>query len=434
MNMPTLYQKCIPIPPSLCTQTEWHKQTLTFAGDIRVGDLTGNGIADFLVYRCDTQSELKPCFLAAFTASGDILWQVGSGGNQPLRPASVTLYDINGDGRDEVICFYHCPQKGTPKESMADVVFQIRDGQTGQIITEKNPIAIQNATGWGPNWCHQRLLIANLRGTPYAQDIVVKLGEQILAFDNHLNLLWQYTIAWNTYSQCSAYIPAVGDLNNDSLDEINGGYYILNANGTPRWEQQLSPNMDSVAIVKWDSNTPRAICSGGGHILDQDGKIILSLGEQSVPHGQEVRVGHFVPNQPTPQMAIRYNGHNPDLLIADQKGNIIQRFLLNHSPNETGMEVIHWEGGIDLIYNGGQLFDGFGNAHSLPNLPPPMGPEKMGWYHCIPGNYCQNSHDDLLLYNPWATDLFIYTTQSDTNTTFSGFKNTARQYNARLMD
>jgi hypothetical protein len=434
MNMPTLYQKRIPIPQSLCTQTEWQNQTIKFGGDIRVGDLTGNGRADFLVYRCDAQSELKPCFLAAFTESGDVLWQVGSGGNQPLRPASVTLYDINGDGCDEVICFYHCPQKGTPKEAMTDVVFQIRNGQTGQIITEKNPAAIQNATGWGPNWCHQRLLIANLRGTPYAQDLVIKLGEKLLTFDNHLNLLWQYTIPWNTYSQCSAYITAIGDLNNDGLDEINGGYYILNANGTPRWEKQLAPNMDSVAIVNWDANTPRAICSGGGHVLDQDGEVILSLGENKVPHGQEVRVGHFLSDRAHPQMAIRYNGHNPDLLIADQKGNIIQNFSLNHSPNETGMEVIHWNGGIDLIYNGGTLFDGCGNAYPLPNLPPPIGPEKMGWYHCIPGNFCQDHHDDLLIYNPWATEIFIYTTQLDAKRSFHGFKNTSRQYNARLMD
>lgn len=434
MTIPPLYQKRIPIPQSLCTQTMWQNQSLTFGGDFRVGDLTGNGMADFLVYRCDAQSELKPCFLAAFTEAGEILWQVGSGGSQPLRPASVTLYDINGDGRDAVICFYHRPNKNTPKESMADVVFQIRDGQTGLVIEEKNPAAIQTATGWGPNWCHQRLLIANLRGTPYAQDIVVKLGEHLLAFDNHLNLLWQYTIKWNTYGHCSAYIPSVGDINNDGVDEINGGYYILNADGMPRWEQQLAPNMDSVAIVPWDKNTPRAICSGGGHILDQDGKIILALGTEAVPHGQEVRVGTFLPDHPAPQMAIRYNGHHPDLLIADQKGQIIQRFLLNSSPNETGLEVIHWTEDRDLIYNGGYLFDGYGNAHPLSNLPPPIGPKKMGWYHCIPGHYSQNKHDDILLYNPWAAEIFIYTTQSDLTTPFNGFKNTARQYNARLMD
>ena len=433
ISPPILYQR-IAIPQSLCTQAQHEGQTLTYGGDIRVGNLTGDGTPDFLVYRCDAESELKPCFLGAFTSSGDILWQIGSGGHQPLRPASVTLYDINNDGIDEVICFFHHPTPNTPKESMADVVFQIRNGQTGDVLLEKKPAAIQNATGWGPNWCHQRLMITNLRGTPYPQDIVVKLGEHLLAFDHNLDLLWQYTIAWNEYSKCSAYIPSVGDINKDGKDEINGGYYILNADGSPRWEKQLAPNMDSVSITPWDNDTPRAICSGGGHILDMDGNMILALGEDTVPHGQEVRIGNFSTDHPTPQMAIRYNGHNPDLMIADNNGDIIQRFQLNSSPNETGMEVIHWQKDRDVIYNGGCLFDAEGYATPLPNLPTPVGPEKMGWYHCIPGHYCGGDTEDILLYNPWAAELFIYTSTSLNKTNPPRFKNTARQYNARLMD
>lgn len=433
MISPPFLHKHITVPPALCTQTKWQDQTLIYGGDIRVGNLTSNDQPEFLVYRCDTTSELKPCFLGAFTQAGDILWQTGSGGHQPLRPASVTLYDINNDGIDEVICFYHQPKKNVAKEAMSDVVFQIRNGTTGNVIEEKTPAAIEQATGWGPNWCHQRLLIANLRGTPHPQDIVVKLGEKILAFDNHLNLLWQYTIQWNDYGQCAAYIPSVGDINNDGRDEINGGYFILNANGTPRWEQQLAPNMDSVAITPWDNKTPRAICSGGGHVLDMDGNIICALGEALVPHGQEIRIGHFRTDHKAPQMVIRYNGHQPDVLLADNSGNLIQRFQLNNSPNETGMEVVHWQKGHDLIYNGGCLFDGKGNTLPLPNLPPPVGPAKMGWYHCIPGHFRGGSFEDILLYNPWAAELFIYGA-AHSKETENKFKNTARQFNARLMD
>jgi hypothetical protein len=77
----------------------------------------------------------------------------------------------------------------------------------------------------------------SLRGTPYPQDVIVKLGDTLLAFDNKLDLLWQYDIQWNEYSRCSAYIPSVGDINGDGRDEINGVYYILNADGPPRWEK-----------------------------------------------------------------------------------------------------------------------------------------------------------------------------------------------------
>ena len=116
---------------------------------------------------------------------------------------------------------------------MADVVLQIRDGLTGEIKLEKEPSVLSDCEGSGPNWFHQRLLIANFRGLPVPQDIAIKLGERILAFDHNLNLLWNYNIPWNEYGQCSAYTPSVGDINGDGRDEVNGGYFILNR--TPRF-------------------------------------------------------------------------------------------------------------------------------------------------------------------------------------------------------
>ena len=87
ITQPVLYCH-ISIPQAFQTTITIEGQALTFGGDIRVGDLTGDGNLDFVIYRCDAQSELKPTFLGAFTMTGEILWQVGSGGSQPLRPAS----------------------------------------------------------------------------------------------------------------------------------------------------------------------------------------------------------------------------------------------------------------------------------------------------------------------------------------------------------
>ena len=39
-------------------------------------------------------------------------------------------------------------------------------------------------------------------------------------------MLWTYEIKWNEYGKCSAYIPAVGDIDGDGKDEVNGGYYL----------------------------------------------------------------------------------------------------------------------------------------------------------------------------------------------------------------
>jgi hypothetical protein len=434
---PALLYRRVEIPRALLTRARIEGQGLRFGGDVRLGDLTGDGQADLLVYRCDTASGLKPCFLGAFTLDGEILWQEGDGGAQPLRPCSVSIHDVDADGRSEVICFFHHPDGGAPRESLADVSVQIRDGATGMVKAERRPEILKACRGWGANWFHQRLLIANLRGTAVPMDIVVKLGERVLAFDHNLELLWDYAVPWNDYGRCSAYIPAVGDLNGDGRDEVSGGYFILDPDGRPRWERQLAPNMDSVSIQPWDGGRMRAICSGGGHVLDVNGDVILALGEETVPHGQEVRVAAFLADAPAPQMAVRYLGHRPDVLVADNDGRIVRRFRLNSSPNETGMETVYWNGfdAPAMLYNGGVLFNGNGeSAVALPDLPPPVGPEKMGWYHAVPADLCGDEREDLLVYNPWEDAVYIYTPAPFDDTAYTGYDPGPRQYNARLMD
>lgn len=434
---PAVLYRRVEIPRALLTHARIEGQGLRFGGDVRLGDLTGDGQADLLVYRCDTASGLKPCFLGAFTIDGEILWQEGDGGAQPLRPCSVSIHDVDADGRCEVICFFHRPDGVTPRESLADVTVQIRDGATGALKVERRPEILEACSGWGANWFHQRLLIANLRGTTFPRDIVVKLGERVLAFDHNLDMLWDYAVPWNDYGRCSAYIPAVGDLNRDGRDEVLGGYFILDPGGRPLWERQLAPNMDSVSIQPWDGGRMRAICSGGGHVLDGNGDVILELGEDVVPHGQEVRVATFLPDEPAPQMAVRYLGHRPDVLVADNDGRIVRRFRLNSSPNETGMETVYWNGfdAPAMLYNGGILFDGNGEpAVALPDLPPPVGPEKMGWYHAVPADLCGDEREDLLVYNPWADAVYIYTPAPSDDTAYACYVPGPRQYNARLMD
>lgn len=392
--------KKVEIPPSLLTQNSG----INYGGDIRIGDLNGDGSPDFVVYRSigdfHDGGGMKPCFIGAFDINGKELWKVGGGGQQPSRPGPLAVYDFDGDGKDEVLTFFH--KGGKVNADMSDVSIQIRSGESGQVIRESSPKIFQKQRGSGANWVHQRLLICNLRGGAHPKDFVVKLGTGLLAFDENLQVLWEYKNKWNKYSECPAYIPAVGDIEGDGLDEVNGGYFLLDNDGKILWEKKLGKNMDSVAIGEWNNKTV-AFCSGYGHILDKGGDVILKLGPRKVPHGQELRVGNFDLASNGNEMVIRHKGHKEDVIVVSSKGKVLREFKLNSSPNETGMEAVNWfgENSETLLYNGGQLWKGNGTLFAeLPNLPVPRGHKKQGWYHCIPADVAGDDGEEIVIYNP----------------------------------
>lgn len=435
-SLPVLHRR-VPIPSELLT----HDAGLQFGGDLRIGDLTGDGRPDLLIYRAEDNFHdgggMKPCCLGAFTMDGEVLWRQGEGGLQPGRPGGVVVHDMDGDGSAQVICLFHDRSIDCPEESMQDVVIQIRDGRTGEVRLETAPEELRRCSGRGANWAHQRLLVANLRGTDVPSDFVIKLGENVLAFDSELNVLWTYSNPWTEYSRCPSYIPCVGDVDGDGRDEVNGGYFLIDEDGTVLWEKQLGRNMDSVVIAEWDDGRMRAICSGYGHVMDEVGNAVLCLGEAVVPHGQELRVGHFDGAVPGPQMMIRYSGHTPELMLVSVSGEVIRRFKVNESPNNTGMEAVYWNGfdAPALLYNGGMLWAGTGELFAaLPGLPDPVGHHRQGWYHCIPAGIWSSVREDLVIYNPWDRYVYVFTQRALADREPACFQAGPRQYNVRLMD
>lgn len=429
------------------------RNNATFGGDLRIGDLDGDGRCDFLIYRCNDGSPkpvhaggMKPCYLAAFNYDGQPLWEQGEGGNHPSRPMSVAVHDIDGCGAAEVICFWHQPVNGQAAgwESLEDVVVQVRDGRTGRVIRQAAPPEItsrRNNDPRGPNWVHQRILIANFRGLKQPRDLVVKLGDTYVAMDDQLRVLWTHQTPWTAYNHCPAYIPAVGDLNGDGHDELFTGYAVINHDGSLRWQNQLAMNMDSVAITPWEGKVNRAIGSGGGHVLDIDGRILLKLGEDIIPHGQEMRIARFLQDHPGPAMAVRWNAHNPHIrVISSQSNQVVRDLAINDTPNQTGMESVHWFGHDKpaLLYNGGWLWDLDQCVGApLPGLPPALPLDtihRMGWYHAIKAHLTSSEHEDLIVWDPTRHGVYHYSSHPDVDAPLIPYHAGPDQYNARLMD
>jgi len=117
VGKPILHKK-ITIPASLLSDG--------FGGDIRMGDLTGNGQVEFIVYRSEDvvngiSGGSKPVFMAAFNQAGEVLWKQGSGGLQPTRPGPVSIFDIDNDGENEIINFWKDKSISSAEDSMANV-------------------------------------------------------------------------------------------------------------------------------------------------------------------------------------------------------------------------------------------------------------------------------------------------------------------------
>ena len=429
-----------------------------WGGDIRIGDLTGDGKVDFVVYK--SIGGMKPCFIGAFNINGEPLWQYGEKNlkilendskkliytESPSRPGPILVYDIDQDGRTEVICLFADQELLSGKISTnslcaSNLELLILDGETGKVKkkAQHKIINCSNAYIDGelhlPNYVHQRILAANFSGNENAQDFLLKIANNILAFNHNLELLWHYENKYYIYSKHASYIPAVGDLNKDGLDEVNGGHFGLNNKGEVIWEKNLGLHLDSVIIDQWDEENA-AIISGGGQVLDKNGDHLLELGHKYIPHGQEVRFGKLSNHYKGKQLVFRYNGHTTQVMVVTQEGEILSRFDVDESPNNTGLEIINWDEKYPgLIYSPVGLYNLFGEKIVFfPDLPDPTG-GRMGWYHCLPINLYENDFEEIILYDPYSYEIFIYgSSQIDRDKEFFAYKHTPRQFNPRIMD
>ena len=208
---------------------------------LRMGDIDGDGRLEFVLATPASVSDeryfdSKVAAISAFSATGELLWQTGeaaegatSNGDLPIQ-----IYDIDKDGKNEVI-------------AVIEDTLSVFDGKTGE-IKKSIPLPDKNIGG--------ALLIADLEGSGYAQNIVLKNKfSKLWALDASLNVVWDF-------EGNIGRAPIAYDLDGDGREEIIAGYNVISPTGELLWNINAPHHAYSAIVERLFDDTPIILIYG----------------------------------------------------------------------------------------------------------------------------------------------------------------------------
>jgi len=209
-----------------------------------LGDINGDGRMELVLVQPDDRQDVRyiphqvQC-VTAYDLDGRLLWQTGKPSEQAGGPGSdypAQLYDLDGDGKLEVLC-------------VMDGRFLLLDGESGRVKAEyelPDPEA------------HDCIIIANLTGGERASDIILKdRYHRMWALDSRLQLLW-------THEGNPGHFPWVYDLDGDGRDEVMAGYDLLDHRGSKLWScHDLEDHADCIWVGDVNGDGEPELVIGG---------------------------------------------------------------------------------------------------------------------------------------------------------------------------
>ncbi len=337
---------------------------------IRFGHLKGGDELFFVI--CQHQRRVFKdrypfisCMTAVSVETGEVLWQIGEPRDdkdviQLTTDLPFQIYDIDGDGFDEVITSW-------------DFTLKILDGRTGEvkkeIPTPRNSEDAEEICGieFGIHATNRlnvdAIRIVNVSGNEKPSDILIKdRYARLWIYDCDLNLKWKF----NHYN--TGHFPYSFDINGDGKDEIFSCYNLIDSEGNRLWSLPIeNDHTDEIIIGKLEGQDAEeiiAIVSGweGFMMVDKKGTI---LHRDINGHGQRISVGNYCPERDGLEICTTtFWGNQGILYLHDCRGNKIwhKEALCNGNM----ITPVNWDGsGQDLILlNGntkhGGLMDGAG--------------------------------------------------------------------------
>lgn len=321
---------------------------------MRFGHLTGTDELFFVV--CQHQRRVYKdrypfisCMTAVSFETGKVLWQKG----EPRDDDDVIMlttdlpfqvYDIDGDGIDEVICSWN-------------FTLMILDGPTGSvrasIPTPRNEDRPEDVTGleFG-RFAFERLnvdaiRIVNVTGKARPSDILIKdRYARLWLYDKDLHFLWKFS-KYNT-----GHFPYGYDFDHDGKDELFSCYNMVDHDGKLLWSLPITTDhTDEIIIGKFspaDKEDKIAIVSGweGFMLLDVHGNILV---RDINGHGQRISIGSYIPCMEGLQICTTtYWGNNGIIYMHDGDGNELWHKEMRCNGNI--ISPINWDGsGKDLM-------------------------------------------------------------------------------------
>jgi hypothetical protein len=351
---------------------------------LRLGDINGDGKMEIVMAQPTDQTALGafgPQFAVAVTAfdlKGNQLWQYGKPGNFHVASSDIPIqvYDMDGDGKSEVFV------------NMSTTEMTVLDGPTGKLL-RKIPLP---ATG-----SNDSIIIANLRGKPWPQDIIVKTRYSqawaITGIDDATTkagtLLWNYKMLPSDSAGSdfgTGHYPLVYDWNGDGKDEVMCGYDFLGSDGKKIWSTTvLKMHADSIGTADLDANPASGleIVINGDVAAAFDCKTGKQLWKDNhTIEAQQIGIGDYRPDLPGLEVVLldrlrtAAEGFKSNNVLVDQLDNLLWKE--NRATNSGWLTVTeninNWDGkGSDQIFSyrrdgkadgsggtGTYIYDGYG--------------------------------------------------------------------------